>query len=92
MEVRILKDLPKPVLKTCVDSKGVRGTKNANLLEVRILKKIERLGVERCDLLLINLVTSPTPQCFVQRVRNCMKVKELTFSLVQKTTKECASC
>jgi hypothetical protein len=39
-EVRILKDLPKPALKVCVDSNGVRGARNTNFLEVRIIKEL----------------------------------------------------
>jgi hypothetical protein len=45
MEVRILKDLRKPVWEVCVDSKRVGGAKNANLLEVRILKGLQRKAV-----------------------------------------------
>jgi hypothetical protein len=43
MEVRIIKDLQKRASKVRADSKWVRGAKNANLLEVRILKEIEGL-------------------------------------------------
>jgi hypothetical protein len=40
MEVRILKDLRKPRLNVCADSKGVRGARNTNVLEVRIIKEL----------------------------------------------------
>src|SRR5260370_14737647 len=31
----------------------------------------------------------PHPGCFAQRVRNCMKIKELSFVRVQKSLEEC---
>jgi hypothetical protein len=85
MEVRILKDLRRPALRTCDDSKEVRGARNTNVLEVRVIKGLRTFSGLGSKPSVSKLTTSPTPGCFVQRVRNRLKTRELSFLEVQES-------